>query len=78
MPVDMDERRRNMFLVTLEQAKVDIQEKDDEIEKELAAVKERITELNAHKEAVRQIHDAACVRLGVESDLASEDEEDLE
>ena len=46
-----------------------------ELEKELAAVKEKITRLNAEKQAARQIYDGACLRLGVENDLAKTEEE---
>lgn len=78
MAMDLDERRRKKYVEMLEEAKQEILEIEAEIERELAAVKERITELNAHKEAVRQIHDNACFRLGVPSDLGNEDEEGLE
>jgi len=43
-----------------------------EIERELAAVRERITKLNAHIRPLKQMYEAACQILGVPSELGAE------
>lgn len=57
----------------LDTSKREIDGLNEEIQKELAAVKEKITRLNAEIKAVRQIYDGACLRLGVENELAKRD-----
>jgi len=58
-----------------ERTRREIEDISNDIEQELAAVKEKITRLNAEKQAARQIYDGACLRLGVENDLAKIEEE---
>ena len=45
-----------------------------QIEEELAKVKERLAELQAKKNAAKQIYDGACKILGIENDLEKADE----
>lgn len=77
---ELTDRQREMYQTTLEMTKQEIEEIDADIERELAAVKERITQLNHEKEAVRQVYEGACLRLNVPSDLeddeAGEEEEE--
>ncbi len=50
-----------------------------QIEEELAKVKDRLADLQARKNAARQIHDGACRMLGVENELGpAEETEDQE
>jgi ubiquitin len=54
-------------------ARKELAELDQQIEEELAKVKDRLAELQAAKKAARQMYDAACMRLGIQNDLAQED-----
>jgi hypothetical protein len=54
---------------TLEITKTSIEELNAEIEEELSKVKERLAELQAKKNAAKQIYDGACRMLGVENQL---------
>jgi len=46
------------------------------IEEELAKVKDRLADLQAKKNAAKQIYDGACKMLGIENDLEKEEEEE--
>jgi len=59
---------------TLEMTRKQIAEINGAIEEELAKVKERLAELQASKNAAKQIYDGACKMLGVENDLEKEEE----
>ena len=63
----------NMLAVTRQE----IGELDQQIEEELAKVKERLADLQNAKKASRQIYDGICLRLGIPNDLDEEGEEDL-
>ena len=63
----------NMLNVTRQE----IGELDQQIEEELAKVKERLAELQNAKKASRQIYDGICLRLGIPNDLEEEGEDDL-
>ena len=45
----------------------------EQIQDELAKVKERLAELQNAQKAARQMYDAACTRLGVPNDLEEAD-----
>ncbi len=72
MPVLTDQQRK-FYETTLQVTKQEIEELKDQIEQELAKVKDRIAELQTAINASKQMHAAACARLGVPNDL--EDEE---
>jgi hypothetical protein len=59
---------------TLEITKKSIEELNAEIEEELSKVKERLAELQAKKNAAKQIYDGACRMLGVENELDKAEE----
>jgi hypothetical protein len=59
---------------TLEMAKKGIEELNVQIEEELAKVKNRLADLQAKKNAAKQIYDGACKILGIENDLEGADE----
>lgn len=54
---------------TIDRSEQCIQEVDKEVERELAAVKEKLAELQRRKKSLRQIYDASCDFLGVENKL---------
>lgn len=75
---ELTEKQKNFYQNTLEMTRQEIDDIDNEIERELAEVKERITELNQEKEAVRQVYEGSCARLGIDSELeeTNDDEEE--
>ena len=72
MPVLSDQQRK-FYETTLQVTKQEMSDLKDQIEEELAKVKDRIAELQTAINASKQMYSAACARLGVHNDL--EDEE---
>lgn len=73
MPV-LTEQQRKFYETTLQVTKQEIGELKEEIEQELAKVKDRIAELQNAINASKQMYEAACQRLGVPNDLEDEDQ----
>ncbi|MFN7971667.1 MAG: hypothetical protein U0166_04885 [Acidobacteriota bacterium] len=71
MPLTKDQKK--FYENTVEVTKKEIEEIDQQIEEELARVKERLAELQNAKKSARQIYDGACDRLGVENELAKDE-----
>jgi hypothetical protein len=63
------DEQANFYRQTLEMTRKQIDELNSQIEEELAKVKERLAELQAKKNAAKQIYDGACKILGIENDL---------
>lgn len=78
----MDAKRREKYEQLLNDTREDIKSIDEEVEKILAEVKERLAEFQAEKEAQLVIYDGYCRLLGVPNEMAAEgdddDDEDLE
>ncbi len=74
--MSLNEQQRSFYENTLSVTKQEITQLDEQIEAELAKVKDRLAELQNAKKAARQMYDAACLRLGIANDL--EDEGDSE
>jgi ElaB/YqjD/DUF883 family membrane-anchored ribosome-binding protein len=72
MPVLTDQQRK-FYETTLQVTKQEISELKDQIEEELAKVKDRIAELQSAINASKQMYGAACSRLGVNNDLDDDD-----
>lgn len=70
----LSEEQRRFYENTLAVTRQEIEDLDNQIEAELAKVKDRLAELQAAKKASRQMYDAACLRLGVPNDLEAEEE----
>lgn len=70
----MNEQLRKVYEDTLSATKQQIQELDQQIEMELAKVKDRLAELQAGKKNARAMYDAACAMLGVPNELEAEEE----
>jgi len=68
MPVITDQQRK-FYETTLQVTKQEISDLKDQIEDELAKVKDRIAELQSAINASKQMYAAACARLGVANDL---------
>ena len=69
---------RRTYRQTLEMTKKGIDELNVQIEEELAKVKDRLADLQAKKNAAKQIYDGACKILGIENDLEKEEEASTE
>jgi len=61
--------QRKFYENTMAVTKREITELEDQIQQELAKVKDRLAELQAAKNAAKQIYDGACKMLGVENEL---------
>ena len=72
MPVLTDQQRK-FYETTLQVTKQEISDLKDQIEEELAKVKDRIAELQSAINASKMMYSAACTRLGVSNDLEDED-----
>jgi len=75
MPVLSDQQRK-FYEGSLEVTREEINDLKDQVEAELAKVKDRIAELQNAIAASKQMYGAACNRLGIANDL--EDENDNE
>lgn len=75
MPV-LNDQQRKFYETTLQVTKQEISDLKDQIEEELAKVKDRIAELQSAINASKQMYAAACNRLGVANDLDDEDAAD--
>jgi len=71
----LTEQQRKFYENTLQVTKAEMEDLDRLIEEELAKVRDRLAELQNAKKASRQMYDAACIRLGVPSDLAADETE---
>ena len=69
----LSDQQRKFYENTLQVTKQEISDLDRQIEEELAKVKDRLADLQAKKNAAKQIYDGACKILGVENDLDKED-----
>ena len=67
------DQQRKFYETTLQVTKQEIGELKDQIEEELAKVKDRIAELQNAINASKQMYAAACSRLGINNDM--EDDE---
>ena len=72
MPVRTDQQRK-FYETTLQVTKQEINDLKDQIEEELAKVKDRIAELQSAINASKQMYSAACTRLGVNNDMDDDD-----
>ena len=66
MPLSEEEART--YRQTLEVAQRQLEEIDEQIERELSLVKERLADLQEKREAAVQMYDAACTMLGIENE----------
>jgi len=71
----LTDEQTQFYKQTLEVTRKSIDELNAQIEDELAKVKERLAELQARKNAAKQIYDGACRMLGVPNDLEEKAEE---
>jgi hypothetical protein len=72
--MSLTEEQSQFYRQTLEMTKKGIEELNVQIEEELAKVKDRLADLQAKKNAAKQIYDGACKILGIENDLENSEE----
>jgi hypothetical protein len=70
----LSEDQSKFYKQTLEMTRKQINDLNFQIEEELSKVKERLADLQARKNAAKQIYDGACKMLGVENDLDKDEE----
>jgi hypothetical protein len=70
----LSEDQSKFYKQTLEMTRKQINDLNFQIEDELSKVKERLADLQARKNAAKQIYDGACKMLGVENDLEKDEE----
>lgn len=72
--------QKSFYQQVYDTTRKEIEDISNQIEEELAKVKERITKLNNQKQAIRKMYEGACACLGIESefDAADEGEEGFE
>jgi hypothetical protein len=69
----LTDQQRKFYETTLQVTKQEVSDLKDQIEEELAKVKDRIAELQSAINASKQMYAAACNRLGVANDMDDED-----
>ena len=67
--MSLSAEQKRFYENTLSVTKREISELEEQIQEELAKVKDRLAELQNAQKAARQMYDAACMRLGVPNDL---------
>ncbi len=72
--MNLTDEQAQFYRQTLEIARKSIDELNVQIEEELAKVKDRLADLQAKKNATKQIYDGACKILGVENELEKVEE----
>lgn len=70
----LSKEQTEFFQMTLDTTKKQIVELNSQIEAELSKVKEQLKELQNARDAAEQIYDSACRVLGVENDLAKDED----
>jgi gas vesicle protein len=71
----LTDSQKKFYEEALKQTKQEIQDLENQIQEELARVKQKIADLQAGQKAARQMYDAACMRLGIPNDLEEESSE---
>lgn len=69
----LTEQQRKFYEQSVEMTRQEINDLKDQIEEELSKVKERIADLQNAIAAAKQMHEAACNRLGIPNELEDED-----
>jgi hypothetical protein len=77
MASNLSDEQKSFYENVYKVAKQEIESISAQIERELAEVKERITKLNAEKQAVKQMYEGACARLGIESEFEKSEESEV-
>ena len=76
MSSTLTDDQRSFYEDARSRTKTEIDEFQNQIDAELAKVKERIADLQTGHKAARQMYDAACIMLGEPNELEDKDSED--
>ncbi|HHQ48982.1 MAG TPA: hypothetical protein ENK19_08895 [Acidobacteria bacterium] len=68
----LTDAQKKFYEEAMNMTKQEIQDLENQIQDELAKVKQKIADLQAAQKAARQMYDAACQRLGIPNDLEEE------
>ncbi len=68
----LTDAQKKFYEEALNTTKQEIQDLENQIQEELAKVKQKIADLQSAQKAARQMYDAACQRLGIPNDLEEE------
>lgn len=71
----LTDSQKKFYEEALQTTKQEIQDLENQIQEELARVKQKIAELQGAQKAARQMYDAACQRLGIPNDLEEESDQ---
>lgn len=71
-PIMLTEEQKRRYEETLGLAREELEHLDKELVTEVARAKQRLHDLQEAKRAVKLIYDGACARLGVPSDLKTQ------
>lgn len=74
--MSLNDQQRSFYENTLQVTRDEIDDLDQQIEEELAKVKDRLAELQNAKKASMAMYAAACLRLGRTNELEEQDEGD--
>lgn len=75
----LSDDQKKFYEETRKHLRNEIADIENQVEEELARVKEKLAELQKAKKAALQMYSGACDRLNVDNDLAGEEEsEDIE
>ncbi|MEO8216568.1 MAG: hypothetical protein ABI718_05755 [Acidobacteriota bacterium] len=75
MPI-LTEQQKKFYESTLQVTRQEVQDLKEQIEQELAKVKDRIADLQNAINASKQMYEAACNRLGIPNDLEDEGDDE--
>lgn len=76
--MQLTKEEAEIFQRKLEMARQQLDDIDQEVERELKEVRERIGALQEKRKAALKVYDAACTMLGIDNDLAQENGSDTE
>jgi ElaB/YqjD/DUF883 family membrane-anchored ribosome-binding protein len=71
----LTEEQSRFYQQSLEMARSQLEEIDRRIERELAEVRERLSELQDKRKAALKMYDAACTMLGIPNELEVQEAE---
>ena len=74
----LSDEQKQFYENTLEVVKAEVNDLKQQVEDELAKVRDRIMELQNEKKAALQMYAATCNRLGVSNDLKGEEDANVE
>lgn len=76
MTSNLTDDQRQFYEDARQRTKSEVEEFNNQIEAELAKVRDRIQDLKQGAEAARQMYDAACLMLGEPNELDEDENED--